>query len=136
MGSNYAQSLAWYHRNKDKVRERDRKRYSSDPVYRAKEIARGIKRIKNNPRIITDQRNKREYNLSRNQYDEMLINQNGRCAICLDAFNRFEPYVDHDHVTGKTRELLCQHCNTAIGMVRESTRILENIILYLKKHGE
>lgn len=55
-------------------------------------------------------------------YEVMLIRQDGRCAICGDV----DPHSsggrfcrDHDHVTGKARELLCGPCNTALGHIED-----------------
>lgn len=43
------------------------------------------------------------------------------------------PMVDHDHVTGTIRGLLCSKCNTLLGMAKDNIAILENAIKYLKK---
>lgn len=55
----------------------------------------------------------------------------GRCEICK---TRSGIHVDHDHTTGVVRGMLCSQCNTALGMVYESTNILHNMIRYLGKH--
>jgi len=43
--------------------------------------------------------------------------------------------VDHNHQTGEVRGLLCQKCNTGIGNMKDSIKILSQAILYLKKHN-
>ncbi len=69
---------------------------------------------------------KAKYGLTRDQWDEQLIRQVGRCAICGAAFRGDgEPQVDHDHVTGKVRGMLCQNCNIMLGTSRDNPRILE-----------
>jgi hypothetical protein len=42
--------------------------------------------------------------------------------------------VDHDHKTGKVRELLCAHCNTALGKLREDAAIAAAMLAYIQKH--
>lgn len=55
------------------------------------------------------------YGLTIEQYENLLAQQDGVCAIC----NAPPPkdrrlHVDHDHVTGEVRGLLCLKCNTAL----------------------
>lgn len=78
---------------------------------------------------------KKNYGLTLSDYDKMLSDQQGRCAICettspggLGRFN-----VDHCHKTHKIRGLLCQRCNLAIGQFEDSCDLLVNAIKYLSK---
>jgi len=66
----------------------------------------------------------------------MFKKQKGKCAICrnLQGKNKRRMDIDHDHKTGKIRELLCNSCNKAIGYFKENTTVLESAIIYLKKH--
>lgn len=54
-----------------------------------------------------------KYGLVPEQYYQLLRYQDYRCAICRTHKNRFKKRlaVDHDHVTGKVRGLLCYYCN-------------------------
>ncbi len=70
------------------------------------------------------------------KYDEMLVIQGGRCAICKCTLNssRYTKFaVDHDHRTKKVRGLLCTNCNTAIGLMKDSVERFESAITYLSK---
>lgn len=51
------------------------------------------------------------YGLALSEFDELLVSQNNSCAICKVGFENRQIAVDHDHVTGITRGLLCWNCN-------------------------
>ncbi len=74
-----------------------------------------------------------KYGLSYEYYENMLINQNGRCGICKNIMEK--PCVDHCHTTDKVRELLCGECNKGIGLLKENIDYLNNAITYLIKHN-
>lgn len=44
----------------------------------------------------------------------MLKTQGGGCAICRKPPKKLRLHIDHDHVSGKVRGLLCARCNSAI----------------------
>lgn len=72
-----------------------------------------------------------KYGLTVEQYQIMCLIQNNLCAICCE-----EPeenlHVDHDHVTGEVRGLLCNNCNNGLGRFKDNIESLENAILYLR----
>lgn len=79
---------------------------------------------------------KKLYGITVDQYDAMLAAQGGKCAICGgpprgSRGKRF--HVDHDHVTGRVRGLLCGHCNHGIGKFRDSPLLLEKVVAYLRR---
>lgn len=74
-------------------------------------------------------------------YDRMLVEQEGKCGMCKTTQNnttrngkikRFN--IDHCHKTGKVRKLLCSFCNSLLGYSNDSIEILESAIKYLKDH--
>lgn len=75
------------------------------------------------------------YDISIEQYHEILEGQNHLCAIChLPEVAGRSLSIDHDHDTNKVRGLLCQKCNVAIGMLKEDENIIWNMLEYLKKY--
>lgn len=50
----------------------------------------------------------KKYGLTQSQYTKMLTEQNGLCKVCTD---NQAVVVDHCHLTGKVRGLLCHRCN-------------------------
>lgn len=84
----------------------------------------------------------RKYRISSEDYKKMFENQNGKCAICKNTEIRKNRNgeikllcIDHDHETGKVRDLLCHNCNTAFGMLKESIEIFEYAIEYKRRHS-
>ena len=66
----------------------------------------------------------------------MMVRQNSQCAICLRDFDDvYPPFVDHNHMSGKVRKLLCRSCNSAIGYANENTQILQKMIAYIIEHN-
>ena len=85
-----------------------------------------------------------EYNLTRlygitsAQYSDMLLAQDGLCALCskpaLGLKNGGRLHVDHDHATGKIRALLCHHCNRGLGCFYDDAEALRRAANYLESH--
>lgn len=77
----------------------------------------------------------KEYGLTPERLAEMLTSQNSTCACCeTELFGGGETHVDHNHITGKVRGLLCMPCNLAIGMVKENIDTVLKLGIYLEKH--
>jgi hypothetical protein len=76
---------------------------------------------------------KKKYGITLEEYEAMLEAQGYRCLICNDKLMPgFKTHVDHNHVTGRVRGLLCHPCNVAIGFMREDVRIVKRILGYLE----
>ena len=79
---------------------------------------------------------KRKYGISYQDYEDILHQQGGGCAICGET----KPFkgkrflnVDHCHSTKQVRGILCQPCNTALGKFKDSTDLLTKAITYLNR---
>lgn len=59
------------------------------------------------------------YGLTVEKFDEMFTEQGGRCAVCKSDDPVRSWTVDHDHVTGAVRGILCWHCNVGLGHFRD-----------------
>lgn len=76
---------------------------------------------------------------TREAYETAFAKQAGKCAICLSTLNssRYTRLAgDHCHKTGKLRGLLCTNCNTALGLMKDSTERLSAAIEYLRRHTQ
>lgn len=71
------------------------------------------------------------FNISREDYQQMLVNQNNSCAICKKEIG-WEAAVDHCHTTGKIRGLLCRNCNLGLGGFKDNIETIRKAIEYVK----
>ena len=75
-----------------------------------------------------------KYNLTIEKYDQLFKSQNGVCKICKKPETAIKNgtlarlSVDHDHVTGAIRGLLCSKCNHGLGNFEDSIENLESAI--------
>lgn len=79
------------------------------------------------------------HGISVERYDEMLVAQGGKCAICQSTIpgNNVRNFaIDHCHTTGNKRGLLCRPCNTALGLFRDSPDTMERAAEYVRRHRE
>lgn len=77
-----------------------------------------------------------QYGLTLEQYDQMNKDQNGLCKLCNRESKNFwgtKLAVDHCHITGKVRGLLCDKCNKGLGQFEDNIEVLQKAIEYLKK---
>jgi hypothetical protein len=81
-----------------------------------------------------DKRLRYNYGITLAQYEELATRQKNGCAICGGASRNGRPLdVDHDHKTGRVRELLCNNCNQGLGSFKDDINKLEAAMIYLKK---
>lgn len=138
-------SKRYYENNKEKKQEQARENYlakkehriSSHKLWRLANKEKDKLNSKNhylkNKEIIKAKDLKRKYGLSKEEYYLLKEKQDNMCAICKISNRRLA--VDHCHITGKIRGLLCLNCNTGIGQLKDSVELLESAINYLKING-
>lgn len=115
----YASSHNWMNNNPEKVQQ-----------YRKDNHVRILATIKNC-------QYKQKYNLTTEDKQRRLEEQEHTCAICKDAIETLrDAHVDHSHETGKVRALLCIDCNRMLGAASDSKEILLSAIAYLEKFSE
>jgi hypothetical protein len=132
--------------------ERRRQRYAEDPEYR--EGVRAVNRASaEKGRVETNARRRQKraedpefrekqraqnakqrlaaYGLSKEDYDRMLAQQHGACAICKQR-SQATLCIDHDHSTGEVRGLLCRKCNMGLGLYDDDPCRLRAAAAYLE----
>ena len=98
------------------------------------------KRDSYDPNKTADKHLKQKYGISLAEYNQMLEDQEGVCAVCKrfsvdrsDTHKRMP--VDHCHTTGKVRAILCNRCNLILGKAEDSIELLNNLSNYLSTHS-
>lgn len=100
------------------------------------------KKMEHYPKHIGRMRNtylKNTHGITSEEYEAMLKTQNGVCAICFKPQTSRHSdylYVDHDHVSGKVRGLLCTHCNMGLGQLKDDPEIMEEAARYIRRHRD
>ena len=85
---------------------------------------------------IEDKRLRRIYGIGYGDYLEMVEKQGDRCGMCGTTENPYKSwYVDHNHATGKVRGLLCNNCNTALGMLNDDPELIEKAKQWVLNDG-
>lgn len=111
-----AYKAQWYLDNKEMLDERSRQRYrnTDKDVLRDKEL-------------------QKHYGITLEQRNNILESQGGVCAICSaeDDLTGKEFSIDHCHVTGVIRGILCSLCNTGIGMLGDNAKSVKKALDYL-----
>lgn len=76
---------------------------------------------------------KRSYNISLEDYENLLQTQDTRCKVCFKNVEEIgkKLVVDHCHRTGKVRGLLCDKCNVALGLLQDNLENIANLYKYL-----
>jgi hypothetical protein len=116
-----------YRDNKLEIREYQLK-YRNKPDFKQEDKNRKLKKF---------------FGITLEQYNKMLEEQNGVCAVCGNNEVAFDKRtnknrslsVDHNHKTGKIRGLLCSNCNHILGKAKDNIIILQKLIEYLKLKG-
>ncbi|MEU6036691.1 endonuclease VII domain-containing protein [Actinomadura sp. NPDC047616] len=75
---------------------------------------------------------KLRYGITEEEMEQMRAQQGGVCVICLQNAAR---HVDHDHMTGLVRHLLCFKCNGGIGQFEDDPQWMRDAALYLELGG-
>jgi hypothetical protein len=94
----------------------------------------------NNPDKTKNRRLRRLYGITIEEYTQMFKKQKGVCAICSKEETSKHQNgkvkvlsVDHNHITGEIRQLLCNNCNVAIGLIGDNLPLVKKITNYLIK---
>ena len=141
---------AWVAVNRDKVNESARKYRVAHPE-RLKErnrLAAAERRATNTPEEELARKEslrrstyKKRYGITVVEYERLLLVQNGNCAVCEEQETRVHHItgkpqrlaVDHDHVTGEVRGLVCHRCNVTLARVGDSLDGVMRFVNYLTR---
>lgn len=106
----------------------------------SREVARGNwdkKSVDEKAAINRERALKRRYGMTIEAYEAQLTAQDGVCAICSNppkgGPRSKRLHVDHNHITGKNRGLLCVGCNSALGYIEHG--LFDEFMEYIKNDG-
>jgi hypothetical protein len=95
-----------------------------------------------NPESTRGNNLKQRFDMTIEDYNVIFLKQKGKCAICRNAETNKDKKgkvkwlsVDHNHDTGDIRGLLCSSCNTGIGLLQDSKKLMKSAIKYLDERG-
>ena len=101
---------------------------------RARHLA-NLRRRRERPEVKARERAghlRRTFGITQDDYEAMLERQNGGCAVCgREPKPGKSLHVDHDHVTGERRGLLCFSCNAALGHLADDPKRIQALLDYL-----
>lgn len=104
--------------------------------------------VDKNPDKALDSLLRRRYGITLDEYNALLAEQGGVCAICGEPPRIYSSpggrrrqgrqvrprlVVDHDHTTGKVRGLLCHPCNSGIGNLKDDVATVRAALDYLER---
>lgn len=112
-------------------------RRSPDGYSRRCLACRRLEAAKADPRATKDRYLRWRFGIGLAEYEAMHAAQGGVCKVCgrPQQQTRRRAYldVDHSHVTGRVRGLLCSECNRALGLLRDDPVSVANLLAYLTK---
>ena len=112
----------WYFKYKTVIKEKKRIRENKNP-----EETKLRKKIYNRTYIL-----KKKYGITEDIFNQMVLKQQGKCAICYKDFNQNDiPVIDHNHNNGKVRGILCTRCNIHLGFYEKDKEFHKKANKYL-----
>ncbi len=129
-----AYQKAYREKNKEKAKEYHKQYLKKNPQKRTEE-----QKVRLKP-YLREFHLKKKYGITEADYERMLSDQGGGCVICGTKdprgrnHNRF--HVDHCHITGIVRGLLCSRCNVGLGSFQDDVTLLNKAISYLARQAK
>jgi hypothetical protein len=131
--------------NPEKAAKEKKRRREYEQLHREKyRLIRQHWREKNRARFQATSRAHalKKYGISVQDYDQLLESQGDVCAVCAGPQPKRKSRtgklvdavfcVDHNHVTGEVRGLLCTSCNLVLGNSKDNPGVLRSAIAYLE----
>lgn len=115
---------------------RYQQRYASNPeLFRKRQRdwqRRNPERHKQHCRRKREAAKAKKFGLTRNEFLVIRARRDrgGNCPICKQPVEKF--VIDHDHVTGRIRGLICERCNFALGDFKDNPELIRRAIEYLQ----
>lgn len=133
-----ARARKHYNNNKKRHQENMTINYNklkADPVKWRAYLDKHIEWTRQNPLKRKHYSLKSKFGITLEDFQNIGENQNWSCLICQIQFEALssELCVDHNHITGKIRGLLCKNCNKGIGCLKDNLTNLKQAVFYLEE---
>lgn len=125
----------YYQHNSDYVRAKAKHYYDT---HREEQLKKGQIRRQKYPEVFRQRQLRYKYGISPKRFKKMLKAQNYKCYTCSVVHKEQKHerlQVDHNHVTGEIRKLLCNRCNSTLAFADENMKRLRNLILYITSYN-
>lgn len=107
--------------------------------HECKECAKARVKATRDPERARDLHYQRNYSITLATFNRMVLSQGSKCACCgsSEPGGKHQQWcVDHNHVTGDVRQLLCKDCNIVLGLVEDSPEHLQKLIDYILRNSD
>jgi hypothetical protein len=125
-------------KHREELNRRQRDWAANNRMQARKSAADWYMRNKDKARATRRRSKLRQFGLTVEQFAALLAKQGGMCAICRGPqqvrkgeITQFA--LDHNHMSGRPRGLLCGRCNRVLGSVNEDEALLQAMISYLRR---
>lgn len=135
---NARQMRSYWLRNPEKRKEAKRREYYKTSELKREKARRYYQENRERAKAGSRRRALLRLGTTPENRERVLIEQDGRCAICRKEFQSgADTHTDHDHRTGLFRGLLCTRCNNGLGVIeRDQMLWLPKALAYLEsRHG-
>lgn len=82
------------------------------------------------------QESRRKYGITPEEFEQFMSLQHECCATCKKLFDwgdkQTKPHIDHCHASKRVRGILCNRCNTVLGLVTDDKQLLSALAGYLE----
>lgn len=121
-------SRKWYHDNPELINAQRKRAYANNKDWHIAYRLKNKEKHAIADKLRWKKRKAEEIGLDLDSLPEVLS-----CEICGQTEGRMA--FDHNHETGKFRGVLCNHCNVALGMAKDNSKLLQKMIDYLQERG-
>jgi hypothetical protein len=125
----------WYRNNKTRAKAASSRHYEANKEKMKGRIAKWKADNPDKVDLAAHKHGLKKIGWTTELYEAVEIAQGRVCAVCKKKTNK-RLSGDHNHTTGKPRGLLCNNCNTGLGMFEDNPHLLEEAAAYLRKYGD
>lgn len=125
-----------YQQNNPERTRATKRKWRAANIEKHRETSRLLMRRKVASGKNAEDRRLKLYGITPEEFKRLFESQDRRCAICKSDIPRRKGgiawHLDHDHITGQVRGILCTKCNLGLGYFNDDEELLETAIAYIR----